>query len=39
MAMAMRAAALRKPRALVMRALIWALRASARPFDRVVDYT
>src|ERR1700677_4748598 len=31
--MAIRAAALRKPRARVMRALIWALRASARPFD------
>src|ERR1700677_745494 len=31
--MAMSAVALRKPRARVMRALIWALRASARPLD------
>jgi len=29
----MRAVALRKPRARVMRALTWALRASARPLD------
>ena len=31
--MFMRAVALRKPRARVMRALTWALRASARPFE------
>jgi len=31
--MFMRAVALRNPRALVIRALTWALSASARPFD------
>jgi hypothetical protein len=36
--MAIRAAALRKPRARAIRALTCALSASARPFDRVVDY-
>ena len=36
--MFMRAVALRKPRARVIRALIWEFSASARPFDRVVDY-
>jgi hypothetical protein len=37
--MFIRAAALRKPRARVMRALTWEFSASARPFDRVVNYT
>ena len=38
-AMAMNASALWKPLARAMRASSWVLIASARPFDRVVDYT